>query len=90
MAKYKQQTIGSISPIKGKKIVFSTPHRIEMILLAVFIILMLWFDVIQNQVVFKGVDHPVVWFDWVDKLGVTHQITTPAIDWQLSFSLHSI
>jgi hypothetical protein len=55
----------------GKKITLGTPHRVEMVLIFFYTLLLLWWDVVQNQILSFGVEHRVTWaFD----------VTTRALD----------
>ena len=47
---------------KGKTITLGTPHRVEMILLFFYVTFFLWFDVLQNKVLDKGILYEVHWF----------------------------
>jgi hypothetical protein len=53
---------GSIMPIKKKLIQFATPHRFELIMLSLYFIFFLWWDVLQNQLLLMGMGHRVTWF----------------------------
>jgi hypothetical protein len=51
-----------IRPWSGKKLVISTPDRIEKILIFLFIGLFMWWDVLQNKVLDNGVEYMVTFF----------------------------
>lgn len=44
------------------KIRLGLPKRTEVGLLALFILALFWFDVLQNKVLDKGIDYEVTWF----------------------------
>jgi hypothetical protein len=49
----------------GKQITLGTPHRVEMVLLFVYAVTYLWFDVIQNKVLDNGIYYMVSWVEGI-------------------------
>lgn len=68
---HKAQELGSLQLWKQKTLTFATPHRIEMILIFLYALLFLWWDVVQNKVLDIGLEYRVTWFG---------DITTSALD----------
>ena len=48
--------------IKKKAIAFGTPKRVELILIALYFVTGLWFDILMNQTITLGLSHEVQWF----------------------------
>ena len=48
--------------VKRRVIQFASPHRVELILIALFLTFGLWFDIVQNQIISYGFGHRVTWF----------------------------
>lgn len=45
----------------GKSIEFGTPHRIELILIFLYSVFFLWWDILQNKVIDLGTNYSVTW-----------------------------
>jgi len=56
---------------KNKTIEIGTPHRLELVLIFLYAVFFLWWDVVQNKVLDLGIDYRVTWFAG---------ITTSALD----------
>ena len=65
-----EREILSVKPF-GKEITIGTPRRWEFILLFLYAVFFLWWDVLQNKVLDLGINYRVTWFSG---------ITTSALD----------
>lgn len=61
-AKYKGGVRWFSFNIKRRVIAFGTPKRVELILIALYFITGLWWDILQNQLLTNGLSHRVQWF----------------------------
>lgn len=58
-------------PFGKKRLTLGTPHRVELILIFLYVTFLLWFDILQNKVQDLGRDYAVTWVSG---------ITTSALD----------
>jgi hypothetical protein len=58
-------------PVGQYKLTIAAPRRAEVVVLALFITFLMWWDVLNNQILSYGLGHRVTWFG---------DITTLAID----------
>ena len=76
-SKPKPKELGRFELLKGKFLVIATPHSVERVLLFLYAIFFLWWDVLQNKVLDLGIDYHVTWWKNMPFLGT---FTSSALD----------
>jgi len=61
-AKYRGGTEWFTARVRKRAITFGTPHRVELILIALYFIFGLWWDIVMNKILDNGVTARVEWF----------------------------